>query len=126
MTAFAVAIRWGVIGVATAYALSALPLFALGMTIAGRQIGLEFSRIVSALAPVAMCAVAMGFAVAGITFLLPEHLHRVVALIMKSVAGALLYWILASTFGLRAYVGLRDTLRDYSRRRRTDEGQGAL
>ena len=88
------------------------------MTIAGRLIGLEFSRLVSALAPVAACASAMGLAVAGMTYWLPEDLHPVVALVLASAAGALLFWTLASLFGLRAYVELRDTLHDYLRKRR--------
>ena len=60
--------------------------------------------------PAMTIAIMFALVVVGVTALMKRQ--------QPPSSGALLFWILASTLGLRAYVGLRDTLRDYLRSNR--------
>lgn len=68
---FIIGIRWGVIGVAWAYAIVNLVLWYPFWAIPGRLIGLNFSETIRNLSPTFFCALAMGAAVWGVGWLLP-------------------------------------------------------
>jgi len=120
--AFIIGLRWGVKGVATAYAASGfLLLWYPSWRIAGRIIGLTFARMVSNLAGIFACSAGMGAAVIALQrfiFLRPGW----ISLLALVGAGIMVYLVLIHFSRLVAYQDLRRILREqWQARRRPDE-----
>ncbi|MBN2399871.1 MAG: MOP flippase family protein [Candidatus Aminicenantes bacterium] len=119
--AFLIGLRWGAKGVAAAYAASGfLLLWYPSWRIAGRIIGLTFSRMVSNLAGIFACSAGMGLAVLALqqfVFTLPGW----ASLLALVGAGITVYLLLIHSFNLLAYRDLRQLLHEQWQARRRSE-----
>jgi len=109
--AIIIGLHWGVLGVAWAYTLSCyIILWYPSWAIPGRLINLSFTEMMKNLSSAFFCAVAMGFAILLIGFLLPPNWPQWVFLFVKVIFGFIIYWSLIHIFGLEAYQEIRKLL----------------
>lgn len=106
LVAFAVGIRWGVMGVAVAYATRNFALTYFNFSIPGRLIDMEFSDVARAVAPAAGHALLMALIVWGCQLALPEGLPKWGALGVNVTAGATVYAVLMWSFRPDAFEDL--------------------
>lgn len=109
---FAVGIRWGAMGVATAYTVASVlvlpyPLFA----IPARLIDLSVREILLVLLPILACAMAMGLVVWLADVLMPPGSPDWMALLFQISLGAAVYGGLVHLLRLEAYEDLRSVIR---------------
>lgn len=103
--AIVIGLRWGVIGVAWAYALSGyLIVWYPSWAIPGRLINLSFMEMMKNLASPFYCALAMGITVRTLGFLLPTNWPQWTYLVVQVPFGIIVYISLIHFFKLRAYV----------------------
>lgn len=113
LLAFAVGIRFGVLGVAVAYLVRNLALTWFNFALPGRLIGLRYRDVVAAVAGIAACAGAMGAAVMALGALAGPPSPA--SLAAKTLAGAVLYAALVVGLRLKVVGELR-TLLEAARR----------
>jgi len=103
LLAFAVGIRFGVMGVAWAYLLRNLALTGLNFSIPGRLIGLRWREVLGGVAPVLACALGMAAAVAMLGLALPPGIPAPLRLAAEAGFGAAAYGGLLLAFRPRAW-----------------------
>ncbi len=107
--AFIVGLKWGVIGVALAYALSGyLILWYPGWAIPGRLINLRFTEMLKNLSGPFYCALAMGALICSLGFILPIGWPHWVCLVLLVAFGIAAYVLLIHFFKIRAYTETRE------------------
>jgi O-antigen/teichoic acid export membrane protein len=105
---FFIGIRWGIMGVALAYAICNVVLWYPSWAIPGRVIGLTFSEMIRSLSSTFFCAFIMGAIVWGTEPYLPDGMAHWKCLAIQIPFGILLYFLLV--------VGLRlDSLQEVRR-----------
>ena len=103
IAAFIIGIRWGVIGVATAYAIRSYLIWYPAITIPGRLIGLTFWEFFKNLGGVFACSIAMSMLVWLIGYWMPVSWPYWLQLIIQVGSGAIVFLMLAHAFKLQAY-----------------------
>lgn len=95
---FIIGIRWGLLGLITAYIAASVPVFFLGQFFVNRLIGLKMGQLLSALAPAAACSGLMVAVLTGLRYLNGASLGLDVAaaLVVLVAAGAASYIVFAS------------------------------
>lgn len=111
VAAFAIGLKWGITGVAGAYALVNCLLWYPQMRLAGRLVGLRMPEFLAVLRGPALCSALMALAVAFTGTLLPAEWPAPVHLIMLVALGVLLYGGLAHLARLEAYGDLLELAR---------------
>jgi O-antigen/teichoic acid export membrane protein len=91
LIAFGIGIRWGVMGVAVAYAVRTLLLVYPSYAIPGRLIGLRFGEVFAAVRGPLLLAGAMALAVWGMALALPPDWHPLLRLGVEVTAGVAVY-----------------------------------
>ncbi len=118
ITAFIIGVRWGIVGVASAYVLSGYVLLLYpGWAIPARLINLSFGAMVRAVAAPFGCACAMGSVAWGVGQLLPAALPLWGILFAQVAAGAISYALLIASLQLRAFAELKQLVRERLRER---------
>lgn len=111
MLAFAIGIRWGMIGVAIAYVIaSGGVLLYHSFAIPGRLIGLRFSEVVRALAPTMLRVGVMGVLIAAVDILVPNSWPDWAALLLETGTGAIVYLAIVHIAAPPAYNDVRELL----------------
>ncbi|MCE9616364.1 MAG: MOP flippase family protein [Lentisphaerae bacterium] len=101
--AFAIGLRWGIVGVAAAYTLCGCCILLYpSVAIPGRLIGLRFSEFVRHVAPPLVAALAMGILVWALGVWLPPACPLTARLALQTAAGAAVYVALVSLLKLTA------------------------
>ena len=103
IAAFIIGIRWGVIGVATAYAIRSYLIWYPAITIPGRLIGLTFWEFFKNLGGVFACSITMSILVWLIGYWMPVSWPYWLQLIIQVGSGAIVFLMLAHAFKLQAY-----------------------
>jgi PST family polysaccharide transporter len=101
--AFIIGIRWGIIGVATAYAIRSYLLWYPAITIPGRLIDLSFWEFFGNVIGIFACSIGMSLFVWLIGSWLPEVWPYWLQLAIQVSSGALIFLILIQAFKLQAY-----------------------
>lgn len=101
-------LKWGVIGVATGYAIASFINIYPNVFFAGRLINLKFSDLVHSLSGVFFCSVAMALFVYGIGFVLPSDWSNFIILVSQITSGLFIYLLLINIFHIKAYEDARD------------------
>lgn len=91
LVAFVIGLRWGVVGVATAYLIVASLLTAPSLAIPLRLINLPLRDLGNRLRLPLLCSLTMLLAVVGLGSILPEALSNATTLIILALTGALTY-----------------------------------
>ena len=105
MISLVIGLRWGVIGVATAYVLSGyILLWYPAWTIPGRLINLRFSEMIKNLSGPFYCAVAMGVLVWTSGLFLPVNWPQWVYLAIQVPIGVMLYIAMMHIFKVRVFI----------------------
>jgi len=111
LAAIVIGLRWGGLGVATAYvlatALSAVPTFYF----AGRLIGLRSGALFAQLSPVLLSSAVMTGVVFGVGAAVPAGLGMHVRLALQVPAGVLAYWVALRLLRVAAYQDVLALLR---------------
>jgi PST family polysaccharide transporter len=110
--AFLIGLRWGITGVAAAYTVSSYLLWYPNWTMAGRLIHLRFGEMVRNLAEPFFCAVAMAAAVWALWLLLPADWPPWLDLAVQASFGALVYVTLCRLWRVKAYLEIRELVRE--------------
>lgn len=108
--AFLIGIRWGVFGVAVAYAASGILLWYPSWAIPGRLVNLSVSAIVTSLSGIFIVASAMGFVVALAGWLTPSSWPAVIKLTVQVTLGVIIYLGLLHLLRIQAYQDVRSLL----------------
>jgi PST family polysaccharide transporter len=114
---FVIGVQWGVIGVATAYAIRSYVVWYHGISIPGRLIDMTFGDFVQNLAGIFACAVVMAGAVYALGLALPPEWPHWLHLLTQVPAGVVIYWALVHSFGVQAYRETFDLLVEQWQRR---------
>jgi O-antigen/teichoic acid export membrane protein len=94
VTAFVVGLHWGIVGVAAAFAVSALVTEPAYAWLTGRLVGVGLGQIARDLAGVAQATAAMAFAVLSVQMLLVDHGYdSAVRLVLEASVGAVVFTI---------------------------------
>jgi len=124
LTAILIGLRWGIIGVAAAWVASGyIVLWYPSWTIAGRLIGLSWSRMVRELSGNFICALAMTGAVAALGRAVPRDWPLGWLLAAQVTLGAVVYIGLVMIFQRNTINELRALWAEF-RRRRAGAGEG--
>lgn len=96
VVAFMVGIKWGLLGLITAYIAATIPIFLLGQYVTNRLIGVDLFSFVKALAPSAACSSVMVAFLLGFRLMNGSSLHlgmeyALVALVVLGIATYLLF-----------------------------------
>lgn len=103
LTAFAVGVVWGVMGVAVAYTIRSYLLWYHSITIPGRLVGLSFGEFLANVAPVFALSLVMAAATWGVGGLLPEGWGAWPTLGVQVASGVTIFWALVRLLRIRAY-----------------------
>ena len=104
MIAILLGLRWGIIGVATAYLISGrVILWYPSWMIPGRLIQLRFSEMVKNLSGIFYCAIFMGLLIWRVEKIFPQYWSHWIYLAILVPFGASVYWALIHVFRLKAY-----------------------
>jgi len=103
IAAFIIGIRWGVIGIATAYAIRSYLIWYPAITIPGRLIDLTFWEFFKNLSGVFACSITMSILVWLIGYWMPLSWPYWLQLIIQVGSGAILFLMFAHVFKLQAY-----------------------
>jgi O-antigen/teichoic acid export membrane protein len=121
VSAIAIGLRWGILGVAVAWVASGyLILWYPSWAIAGRLINLRFSEMVRTLSGNFLCAAGMAAAVFLLGRAVPETWPLWLLLGIQVTAGAVIYILLILSFRVRAWRELRQLWEE--RRKGVDHG----
>ncbi len=107
LIAFIIGIRWGIIGVATAYAIRSYVIWYPAITIPGRLINLTFWEFFKNVADVFACSIGMSLFVWQLGNWMPTSWPYWLQLIVQVTSGALTFLILVHVFKLQAYDEVR-------------------
>ncbi len=113
LVAFAIGIRWGVQGVAIAYALRTIALTPPSFGIPGRLVGMRLSEVAKALVGTLACAGAMAAALVGVRTLVPSDLSVYAALALEILSGVALFAAIVLVVRLEALGDVRDAVARY-------------
>lgn len=91
LTAFIGSVHWGIVAVASAFAIMTSVLFPYCISLAGRLVGISVLRFVRSLSGVALAASAMALTVFGLRLVLIDHLSTGPRLATLVVVGAAVY-----------------------------------
>ena len=108
LVAFGIGVRFGILGVATAYAVRNLALTYFNFAIPGRLIGLRYRDVVASVAGILACALASAAALGVLDAALPAGPRSLVALAAKLSFAGCVYLGLAALFRLRALAEVAD------------------
>lgn len=101
--AFIIGLKWGVIGVATAYAIRSYIIWYPSIRIPGRIINMTFSEFVRNVSGVFLCSVVMAVLVYIVGEIVPASWPILILFTVQVIAGILFYVLLIHSFGLKAY-----------------------
>ena len=101
--AFAVSIRWGVTGVASAYAVTRIPLTYVEFYLAGKLINLPFREVLRNVSGILACSVVMAAFTWVVGVILPHHWSAWARLLVLVTCAVLFYFGLVSSFNLTAF-----------------------
>lgn len=118
VVAFAIGVRWGVLGVAWAFAIRSWLLAYHAVSIPGALVGLSFGAWAKNLGGVSACALAMAALVAGLDALLPAGWPAGLTLAVLVAAGVALYAALVVGLRVEAWRDARDLVLEQWRERR--------
>jgi len=111
--AFTIGLHWGIIGVASAYVISGyVILWYPAWTIPGKLINLSFFEMLKNLSSVFYCAVAMGIAIWGSGLIFSGDSPYWMRLAVQVPFGVIVYFILVHVFRLKAYIDIRQVIKD--------------
>ncbi len=103
IVAFIIGIRWGVIGIATAYAIRSYIIWYPAITIPGRLINLTFWEFFKNHSGVFACSITMSILVWLIGYCMPVSWPYWLQLIIQVGSGAIVFLMFAHVFKLQAY-----------------------
>lgn len=112
VTGIVVGLRWGILGVATGYALACVAaepfdaFFGLGI------VGLRLRDFVGNISPILLCGAVMAVAVAALEAALPASIAALPRLAVEVAAGAALYTGMLHAFDVRGYGELKGLVRE--------------
>lgn len=108
LTAFVIGLRWGALGVATAYAIRSAALVYWNYSIPGRLIDMKVREVFNAARGVFGCALLMCLPVLALRELLPHDWPRALRLGLCVTSGAICYLVLVLTTKPAGYADLRE------------------
>ncbi len=116
--AFIIGLRWGILGVATAYVLSGyVILWYPAWAIPGRLINLKFSEMLKNISGTFFCAIAMSAVMWAFNFLLPQELAHWVYLAILIPIGIIVYFVMVHLFKLKSYIDVKQLLKEHRQRK---------
>ena len=115
---FFIGIRWGIIGVATAYAIGNYLIWYPAIAIPGKLIDMTFGEFIMNIAGVFGCAVGMAFITWGLGEILPKEWPIWLVLILQVIAGSVVYFVLIHVFKIQAYREFKSLALEQWHRRR--------
>lgn len=113
LAAFAIGIRWGLMGITIAYLIRNFLLTYFNFTIPGRLIDLRFYEVVRTVAsPLACAAIMAGFVWLIGWYVLPDATPVGLALIAQGGSGVAIYWALIHILRVEPYLKVREVVRE--------------
>ena len=116
MCCFIVGIQWGVMGVATAYALGNLVLWYPGILIPGKLVGLSFWEFIENLGGVFGSSLVMAGVLWATVAAVPASWPSFAVLVAGIAIGVIVYWGTVEIFKVKAYSEMRDLIGEQRRR----------
>ena len=114
LTAFIIGLRWGIVGVASAYVISGyLVLWYPSWAIPGRLINLRFTEMLKGLSGEFFCAIFMGLATWCLGLLLPGEWTQWMFLAVQLPFAAVIYMMTITLFKLGSYEEIRGIIREH-------------
>jgi O-antigen/teichoic acid export membrane protein len=110
---------WGLQGVATGFTVALFFNSAITLTVAGKLLNLRLITLLRSLTPMLLAALLMAVLVSAIRPALNLQ-DELILFLIQAIAGSIIYWILVSTFGLKAYHDIAAVLRDEFLSRRSE------
>lgn len=111
LPAVLVGARWGVNGVAAAYAVAVALVAVPTLALAGRLVDLRVSEVLAHIAPVALVGVVMAAVVAGLDVAIGARFPPLVVLALEVMVGGLVYAAGVVGFRIASYRDVMDVLR---------------
>jgi O-antigen/teichoic acid export membrane protein len=110
ITGFLVGIRWGITGVAVAYAVVSYLLWYPSIVIPGKLVDLGFGELLRSLSGIFVCSVLMALGMWFVGVLVPQQWGDAGGLGLQVACGVTVYGVLVHGFRLRPYVRAREVL----------------
>lgn len=98
-----IGLNWGIIGVATGYAVATIINMIPSVYFAGKAVGLTFTNLVSELYQILFCAIAMAVFVIGLQLITPSQWPVWLCLIIYSISGCCIYIVCLNIFSVVPY-----------------------
>lgn len=98
-----VGLQWGAVGVAVGYTVTSLINGYVNFRYAGGLVEVTYGELLYHLSGIFACAALMSGAVYGLGYALPPEWPHWLRLLTQVPSGAVIYWALIHTFGVRAY-----------------------
>ncbi|MCH8873330.1 MOP flippase family protein, partial [candidate division KSB1 bacterium] len=113
VAAIVLGLRWGVKGVAYAYAIFTVLISYPDIKIAASLVGLSFLKVFTNLLGVSACAAVMGIAIWACGVLLPSNWPHWGYLLFQVPVGLIVYIMLIHSYKIKAYEDIRELVKEY-------------
>ena len=103
ITAFLIGIKWGIVGIATAYVIRGYLIYYPGIVIPGKLINLSFLEFHKNIWKILIASILMGIIIWVAGYILPDNWFAIVRLALQVLLGLTAYLILVHIFKVIAY-----------------------